>query len=187
MIYPQKLSSKKNNIIIKISLIASLGLAVIFIILNRILTPQIHWSAIANATIIYIWIIIFYTIKKNLNIAGHVLLHAIAISILNIYIDYEFGFIGWSINIAIPIIVIIANIIMLIITIVSHKQFIKYAIYQLFIVFFSIVPYVLLTENITKSATLSITASTISILNLIVSLVWCTRDVKEAVARKIHM
>ncbi len=54
MIYPQKLSSKKNNIIIKISLIASLGLAVIFIILNRILTPQIHWSAIANATIIYI-------------------------------------------------------------------------------------------------------------------------------------
>ena len=114
-------------------------------------------------------------------------MHAIAISILNIYIDYEFGFIGWSINIAIPIIVIIANIIMLIITIVSHKQFIKYAIYQLFIVFFSIVPYVLLTENITKSATLSIVASTISILNLIVSLVWCTKDVKEAVARKIHM
>ena len=76
---------------------------------------------------------------------------------------------------------------MLVITIVSHKQYIKYAIYQIFIVFFSIIPFVLLTEKITQNAFLSITASIISILNLIVSLVWCTKDVKEALTRKIHM
>lgn len=187
MIYPQKLNSKKSNLIVKMGLIFSFTLAILFVILNRIITPQIHWAAIANGTIIYIWLVLYYTIKKNINIAGHVLLHAIAISVLNVYIDYELGFLGWSINISIPIIVIVSNITMLIITIVSHKQFIKYAIYQLFIVFFSIIPVVLLTENITHNAVLSITASIISIINLIVSLVWCTKDVKEAITRKVHM
>lgn len=187
MIYPQKLNSKKSNLIVKLGLIASLGFAILFIILNRIITPQIHWAAIANGTIVYIWIVLYYTIKRKINIAGHVLLHAIAISILNVYIDYELGFRGWSINIAIPIIVIVSNITMLVITIVSHKQFIKYAIYQLFIVFFSIIPFILLTEKITQNFTLSIAASIISVINLIVSLVWCTKDIKEAVARKMHM
>ena len=187
MIYPQKLNSKNSNLIVRAGLMVSVSLALMFIILNRIITPQVHWAAIVNGTIVYVWIILFYTIRERINIAGHVLLHAIAISILNIYIDYEIGFMGWSINIAIPIIVIVSNITMLVITIVSHKQYIKYAIYQIFIVFFSIIPFVLLTEKITQNAFLSITASIISILNLIVSLVWCTKDVKEALTRKIHM
>ena len=187
MIYPQKLNSKKSNLIVKIGLIISFILGSMFIILNRIITPQVHWAAIVNGTIVYIGIVLYYTIKRRINIAGHVLLHAIAISILNVYIDYELGFIGWSINISIPIIVIISNIIMLIITIVSHKQYIKYAIYQLFIVFFSSLPFILLTENITKNVFLSVASSTISIINLIVSLVWCTKDVKEAIVRKVHL
>ena len=122
-----------------------------------------------------------------MNIAGHVLLHAIAISILNIYIDYEIGFKGWSINVALPVIIIISNIAMLILTIISHKQFIKYAIYQLMIVLLSSIPFILLTENIIQNRVLSIIATSISIINLIVSLVWCTKDLKEALIRKIHI
>ena len=59
----------------------SVSLALMFIILNRIITPQVHWAAIVNGTIVYVWIILFYTIRERINIAGHVLLHAIAISI----------------------------------------------------------------------------------------------------------
>ena len=187
MIYPQKLNSKKSNLIVNAGLIVSVSFAIMFVILNRIITPDVHWAAIVNGTIVYIWIVLFYTIRERINIAGHVLLHAIAISVLNVYIDYEIGFRGWSINISIPTIVIVSNITMLIITIVSHKQYIKYAIYQLFIVLFSMVPFVLLTEKITQNAFLSVTASIISVVNLIVSLVWCTKDVKEALARKVHM
>lgn len=73
--------------------------------------------------------VLFY--KKNINIAGHVLLQTIAISLLTVYIDFELQFKGWSINMVIPILVITSNIAMLILTIVSHKQFIKYVIYQL--------------------------------------------------------
>lgn len=187
MIYPQKLNSKKSNIIVKFGIIISFTFAIVLTIINRCICPQIHWSAIVNSGILYVWIILFYSIKKNINIAGHVLLHAIAISILNIYIDYEIGFKGWSLNIGIPVIVIISNITMLIITIIRYKQFIKYAVYQIIIVFFSIIPFILLTENMLQNKTLIIIATIISILNFIVSLILCTKDVKEALIRKFHI
>lgn len=187
MIYPQKLNSKKSNLILKIGVLMSVFIAILLIVINKLTTPRIPWAAIANSGIIYAWIVLFYSIRKNINIAGHVLLQTIAISLLTIYIDYELKFKGWSIDIVVPILVIISNITMLVLTIVSHKDFIKYAIYQLLIVLFSVLPIILVTENMVQNKTLSIVASGISILNLGLSLILCARDVKEAVIRKFHM
>lgn len=187
MIYPQKLNSKKSDKIVKIAIILSVTLAIILLTINKLTTPKIPWAALCNAGIVYIWVTVLYSIYKNINIAGHVLIQTIAISILTLYIDYKLGFKGWALNIAIPIMIIIANITMLILTIVSYKKYIKYAIYQLIIVIFSMLPVLLITEHIVQNKTLGIIASSISILNLLISLILCFRDVKEAVVRKIHM
>ena len=187
MIYPQKLNSKKSNLIVKIGASISILVAILLIVINKLTSPHIPWAALANGGIVYLWIVLYYSIHKNINIAGHVLLHTVAISILTVYIDYELGFRGWSIDLAMPILIIISNITMLILTMVSYKKFIKYAIYQLMIVLFSMLPVLLITENMVQNKTLSMIASGISILNLIISLILCTRDVKEAVIRKFHM
>ena len=187
MIYPKKLSSRKKDLIFKVLLIGSVILALILTLINKSTTPKIPWAALSNAGIIYVWITVFYSIKKNINIAGHVLVQAIAISLLTIFIDYKLGFNKWSLSIAIPIIIIIANVTMLILTIVSHKKFIKYAIYQLIIVLFSMVPVILISENIIENKVISVVASSISILNLILTFFLCAKDVKEAVVRKFHI
>lgn len=187
MIYPKKLSSKKKDLIFKILLISSIILALILLLINKLTTPEIPWAALANAGIIYVWITVFYSIKKNINIAGHVLIQAIAISLLTVFIDYKLGFEKWSINISVPIIIMIANVTMLILTIVSYKKFIKYAIYQLIIVLFSMIPVILLSENILENKVLSIVASSISILNLILTLILSAKDVKSAIVRKFHI
>ena len=187
MIYPKKLSSKKGELVFKIFLISSVILGIILFIINKLTTPNIPWATLTNAGIIYIWITVFYSINKNTNIAGHVLIQAIAISLLTVFIDYKLGFEKWSINISIPIIIIIANVTMLVLTIVSYKKYIKYAIYQLIIVLFSMVPVILLGENVLENRVLSIIASSISIINLILTLILSTKDVKEAIIRKFHI
>ena len=187
MIYPKKLSSKKGDLIFKIFLISSVILGILLFIINKLTTPNIPWATLTNAGIIYIWITVFYSINKNTNIAGHVLIQAIAISLLTVFIDYKLGFEKWSINISIPIIIIIANVTMLVLTIVSYKKYIKYAIYQLIIVLFSMVPVILLGENVLENRVLSIIASSISIINLILTLILSTKDVKEAIIRKFHI
>lgn len=187
MIYPQKIKAKKSDKIIKILISISIGIALILLLINKLTTPNIPWAALANAGILYSWITVIYSVRKNVNIAGHVLLQTIAISVLTIYIDYKLGMKGWAINIAIPIIIMIANVTMLVLTIVSYKKYIKYAIYQLIIVIFSMLPVVFVTENIVQNKTLSVIASGISVLNFIFCLVLCAKDVKEAIIRKFHM
>ena len=95
MLYPNKLNSKKCNLIVKISVGISVIISILLVMINKLTTPQIHWAALANAGIIYIWVTLIYSINKNTNIAAHVLLQMIAISILTIYIDYKTGIIGW--------------------------------------------------------------------------------------------
>ena len=137
MIYPQKLNNKKREIIFNLLIIISSILAILLIVINRLTTPEIHWSAIANCGIIYIWVTAIYSIKRSTNIGGHVLLQIIAISIVLLYIDKTAGFTGWSIHIGIPIVLIVANATMLILTMISYRKYVRYAIYQLAIIFIS--------------------------------------------------
>lgn len=187
MLYPKKINAKKSNRIIKIFVIISILVAILLKTINIITSPKIPWASYAICGIIYVWVILLYSIKKNINIAGHVLLQTITISILSILIDYNIGFKGWSINIAIPITIIISNITMLVLTIVSYRKYIKYAIYQLIIVLFSMMPIILIYEKISQNIVLSFVASGISILNLTISLSLSFKDIKEEIIRKFHM
>ena len=114
------------------------------------------------------------------------MLQLIALCALTIYIDYLLGGRGWSVNIAIPIMIMIANLTMLILTIVSYKKYMKYAIYQLIIVLFSMLPIFLLTEHIVQDKTLSMIATGISVLNFVICLILSAKDIKETIVRKFH-
>lgn len=187
MIYPEKIKAKKSDKIIKICIGVSIGVAIILWIINRLTTPTIHWAALANAGILYSWIVVKYSIKKNINIAGHILLQLLALSALTIYIDYILGNKGWSINLAIPIMTIMANLTMLVLTIVSYKKYMKYAICQLMIVIFSMLPVILVTEQIVQDKSLSIIASSVSVLNLVICLILSAKEMKEEIIRKFHI
>lgn len=187
MIYPQKLSSKKGDKVLKILLAVSVLLGIILFAINKLTTPEIRWAALANCGVIYAWITVLYSIKRGTNVAGHVFIQTIIISAATLYIDDRTGFIGWSINIAIPIILIVANATMLILTIVTRKNYIKYAIYQLMIVLISLLSMWLIWDKIMSLRILSNIAIIVSVLNLFISLVLCFKDVKEALIRKFHM
>jgi len=187
MIYPKKLNSKKTSITVYLCTIISLMVAILLVIINKLTTPQIPWAAISNCGIIYTWLTVIYSIKRNTNIAGHVLLQTIAISAVMLYIDKTTGLIGWSISLGIPIILITANLTTLILTIISYKKYVEYAIYQLAIVIISIISCVIGQTKIIQLGLFGKFAITISIVNLIITLGLCYKDVKEAIVMKLHM
>ena len=167
MIYPEKIKAKKSDQIMKQLISVSVGIAIILVLINKLTTPTIPWAALANAGILYSWVVVIYAIKKNINIAGHVLLQLIALSSLTIYIDYVLG--------------------MMVLTIVSYKKYMKYAMCQLVIVLLSMLPVLLVTEHIVEDKTLSIVATGISVLNFLLCLMLAARDIKEAILRKFHI
>ena len=172
MIYPKKINANNSERIIRIAIILSIAIAIILTVINKLTSPRVPWAALANSGIIYIWIVVAYSIN---------------ISLLTVYIDYKLGFRGWSLSIAIPIIIMVANLTMLILTIVSYKKYLRYAIYQLIILIFSILPAIFITEKIVTEPILGIIATGISIVNLLITLILSSRDLKEAIIRKFHL
>lgn len=187
MLYPKKINAKRGKKVIKAMLIASLAISLVLYIINRIVTPSSHWAALSIACIIYIWITVLYAINKNVNVAAHVFLQTIAISSLLVYIDYILGFDKWSLNIAIPIIIMTSNMIMLLITIIARKKYITYVIFQLMLCFVSFTPVILISERLVEDRTLGIIAVGISILNFLICLILCKTDIKQELERKFHM
>lgn len=187
MIYPKKISAKKSDLIIKIAVLSSIIISIILIMINKLTTPNISWSELCISGIIYTFITVKYSINKNINIAGHTLIQTIIVSCLLVYIDYNIDYTGWSFSIAVPIVLIIANITMLILSIVSYKKFLRYAIYQLVIVIISLVPIVLIAKDLLTSNIMSIIASSISVLNFGISIILCAKDILDEVKRKFHI
>ena len=108
-------------------------------------------------------------------------------SLAVLYIDYRLNFYGWSIHIGIPIILMTANIIMLVLAIIGHKNYVRYAMYQLIIVLLSMIPIILALNKIIEFKILNQISIGISLLNLGISLILSYKDFYKIIVCKFHM
>lgn len=187
MLYPKIQNIKKNKIIEYVLLIISIIVSIVLLIINKVTSDHYIWAILSIFGIIYMWITVMYSVNKHKNIASYVLLQTIILSCLLIGIDYILGFYKWSFSIAIPIVIIVANVTMLILTIISHKKYIKYAIYQFIIFLSSMLPLIWILTGITKKITLPVIALSIAGISFILCIILSGRDMKEELVRKFHM
>lgn len=186
-LYPNIINIKTSDIVLNILTIISEVICVVSVILNAIFTPNFKWSYIVILGIVYTWITVMYSIKKTVNIASHVLLQTFIDSILVILLDVIIGYRGWSIWLALPIIICTSNITMLVLTIITRKKYFKYAIYQimLFALNTALITIIAITSEY-KLIPISLTAVT-SAITLILAIELCGNDLKEELKRFFHV
>lgn len=188
-LYPRVRNVKEINLATGIMLIISMAIAITCVIVNLCTSTRYLWCLIVIAGIIYTWITVIYSVNRNVNIGSSVTLQFIIISLLTLFIDYIFDYRGWAINLAIPIIIIVANVTMLILTIVSVNRYYKYAIYQLIIFLLSLIPLIidLFSNNIITMPIFTIIASSIAVFTFVFSLILCGKSIIEELDRRLHM
>ena len=187
MIYPKKLTSRSGENAIRIVNIIAVVVSIFLLIINRIVTPHLYWSELSIAGMIYIAVTVSYSIRHGRTIASHFVMHSLMAAAITIYIDYRLGFTGWSLNISVPIIIIIANITMYFVTIFNYKHYGAYALNQLTTLLFSFAANVAIHEIIHSYSVIAIIASIISLVNLFISIVLCFRDLKEEAIKKFNI
>ena len=188
-LYPKVRNVKEINLASGIMLIISFAIAITCVIVNLCTSTRYLWCLIVIAGIVYSWITVIYSISRNVNIGSSVTLQFIVISLLVLCIDYIFDYKGWAINLAIPIIIIIANTTMLILTIVSVNRYYKYAIYQLIIFAISVVPLIIFFafDNIIIVPIFTIISSGIAFFTFVMSLILCGKNILEELDRRLHI
>lgn len=187
MLYPKILNIEKGKIIKKILLLVSVIISIILVLINFCIDSTNKWSLLCIVGIIYVWFTTLYSLKRNVNIASHVMIQMICITALTLAIDYILGYEGWSITLAIPIIIMIGNVTLLILTIVSRKKYIKYAIYQIIIFILSMIPLILMKYSIQNYNLPTIISSSIAGATLCLTLILCGRDLYKDIIRRFHI
>ena len=187
-LYPKIRNVKKDNTAKRILIALSILVSIICIIINICTSTKFMWSFIVIIGIIYSWVTVMYSIHRNVNIASNVMVQLIAISIITICIDYIIGYSGWSVNLSIPIIIMVANTTMFVLTISSFHKY-KYAIYQLIIFVLSVIPLGILvfSDNIITEPLFTIISSSIAVFTFIFSLILCGKSIIEELDRRLHM
>lgn len=187
MLYPKILNIEKGKIIKKILLLVSVIISIVLVVINFCIDSTNKWSLLCIVGIIYVWFTTLYSLKRNVNIASHVMIQMICITALTLAIDYILGYEGWSITLAIPIIIMIGNVTLLILTIVSRKKYIKYAIYQIIIFILSMIPLILMKYSIQNYNFPTIISSSIAGATLCLTLILCGRDLYKDIIRRFHI
>jgi len=184
MLYPKILNIEKGKIIKNILIIVSVIISLILILINLCTGFENKWSLVSIVGIIYVWITTIYSLRRNINIAGHVLMQMLALSLLVFAIDRILNQGGWSIKFAIPIVIIAGNTTLTVLTIASRKKYIRYAIYQLIIFILSMIPLMFMKYTI---SVLTIVASSIAVFTLVLTLLLCGRAVGKDIIRRFHI
>ena len=187
MLYPKLNNVKRNNIILIISIAISIILIDVLLLINVLVDKTNHWSLLCVAGILYVYGTIIYTKKRNINIASNVFVQCLLVSLFIIAIDYFIGFSGWSLNISIPIVVIVANSTLMILTIVSRKRYMKYAMYHVLTFLFSMIPLVLMFMGIIQNKVLTIVSSSIATFSLLLTIILCGRAMWIETKKRLHM
>ena len=180
MLYPKLSNIKRNNIILIASIAISIIVINILLIINVLVDKTNHWSMLCIAGIIYVYGTVIYTKKRNINIASNVFVQCLLVSLLILAIDYFIGYSGWSINIAIPIVIMVANSTLMVLTIVSRKRYMRTFL-------FSMIQLILLFCGVLENKVLTIVASGIAGLSLLLTVILCGKAMWEETKKRLHM
>ena len=185
-LYPRVMNMKKRHVWVTILLFLSLLIGGSCLLINSLVGTKFHWPWIVMLGIFYSWVTVWYSIKKNVNIASHVMVQTICVSILLVGLDAIIGFKGWSIRLALPIVLSIANVTMLVLLIINQKGYPKYALYQFIIFVWSLLPAVLLAMSVAKLGIFILISIGISIVTILVTGIFCGKELKEELKRRFH-
>ncbi len=177
---------RKYNLIARIFLFLSIVVGVSAIITNIVTYNGIMWSVLTVAAILYSWGATIYSIKNHINVASKILVQAILASVFVVIADHVIGYSGWAVNYVIPSLFSAANIAVLIIIIVNRIKWNTYVLYQIFIALFGFIPIVLFLMGFINKPLITIIATAISVLTLLVAFIFGDRSVKSELKRRFH-
>lgn len=139
MLYPRLMNVKKSKETIYILSFLNIFLFMMMLVINYAFSTKLDWSIVAIVSIVYIWRTVYITLKRNKNLASYIFSQLLYLSALIFMIDFVFGNKGWSLSIGIPIVIMVTNFTMMIITLIKYKKYIKYALYEIMILVLSII------------------------------------------------
>ncbi len=164
-------------------IITGIGLVVI----NYYTTPQLAWSGICIVAMIYIYLSMVYWINHDAGYAAKVGLQLILTIVLLLGIDYFTGMSKWSINWAIPGVILFGDAIVFFLMMLNRQHWYSYTLLLLLISFCSVGIISLYFVGYITSIVLPITCAGVTGIYLLGTIIFGDRALKRELKRRFHV
>lgn len=161
---------------------------VISMMTDIIISPGVHWSVFAAAGCATMWLTMAVGYVKRFNLLKNAAWQLLIMSGICVLWDLGTGWRGWSVNIGIPDICLLIQVVMLIISRIRSLSPREYMIYYVMAAVYSmILPLILLVTGVIHYRTPSVICIGCSFLLLIGLILFKRKEFKEEMHKKFHV
>lgn len=186
--YPKHPGDEKRfQIWTKSYFVASILLGGFLTLLNLFTYRGVPWSLVSTGAILYFLFTMRFSVHHNTNPAAKILVQTLAAQVLCLLADASLGYSGWSVNYAVPALLLLANGMNLILTAVNHMSWQSYLLFQIEYVVLGLLPLLLWVFGVITRPALTVAALLSSVGILGVSLLLGDKKAKAELKRRFHM
>lgn len=161
---------------------------VISMMTDIIISPGVHWSVFVAAGCATMWLMMAVGYVKRFNLLKNAAWQLLIMSGICVLWDLGTGWRGWSVNIGIPDICLLIQVVMLIISRIRSLSPREYMIYYVMAAVYSmILPLILLVTGVIHYRTPSVICIGCSFLLLIGLILFKRKEFKEEMHKKFHV
>ena len=161
---------------------------VICMMTDIIISPGVHWSVFVAAGCATMWLTMAVGYVKRFNLLKNAAWQLLIMSGICVLWDLGTGWRGWSVNIGIPDICLLIQVVMLIISRIRSLSPREYMIYYVMAAVYSmILPLILLVTGVIHYRTPSVICIGCSFLLLIGLILFKRKEFKEEMHKKFHV
>lgn len=161
---------------------------VISMMTDIIISPGVHWSVFVAAGCATMWLTMAVGYVKRFNLLKNAAWQLLIMSGICVLWDFGTGWRGWSVNIGIPDICLLIQVVMLIISRIRSLSPREYMIYYVMAAVYSmILPLILLVTGVIHYRTPSVICIGCSFLLLIGLILFKRKEFKEEMHKKFHV
>lgn len=165
----------------------SIVIEAVLVFINYETYTTTWWSLICGLGFVYAYISARMIFSNSSNHVMKIWLQSIGIGIVTVILDHLLGYKGWSVNFALPVIVLSVQVLIVILILVRVQSWTNYILLQLFLLLVSIGLIGLEAINIVTWPILSQIALLVSIAVIVCSVLIGGKRAETEIKRKFHM
>lgn len=163
--YPDIVKKRKwIKFVIRLSIFLSIIAEIILVLINYMTFKNTLWSIVTGACLAYVCFTIAYSFQRYVSHRAKLAVQVIVAIPLIIIIDQVYGGNGWSINFGIPIMVLVLDLVVFILSMVNFKKCHVYLMVQLTGIIMSFICSIFVVIGRYKVKMLSVVATVVSII-----------------------
>lgn len=172
-----------TKLILFLFIVAEIGLVVV----NYFVTPDFWWSGISGTAMVYTYLSMIYWIHHDAGYAAKIGRQISLTIILLVGIDYFTGMTGWSLQWAIPGVILFGDAIVFFLMMLNRQHWYSYTLLLLMIAIFSVCIICLYFAGKIASIVLPVISAGVTGVYLLGTIIFGDREFARELKRRFHV